>query len=97
LSASDSWYSALQLYDEPQGDDYYIIDHSTDPPTWYLLDGTAVERARPVRPQIEVVRAAISRGWTPDKLYSRPPGHLVALFENFTRSVADGGEIHEAE
>jgi len=76
------WEANLALYDEPHGDEYFIIDCSVSPPVWYRLDGTVFEATgeAPCRTAHEVVVAAIGRGWTPERLYARPAEHLVAVY-----------------
>jgi hypothetical protein len=61
-----SWEDQLSLHDEPHGDEYFIVDHSTAPPTWYRLDGSvwSWHDGVTVRPPGEIARAAAAHGWT---------------------------------
>ncbi len=54
------------LYDEPHGDEFFIIDKSTSPATWYRLDGTPFTVPPGLKPRTreEIVRLAMRRGWT---------------------------------
>ena len=76
------WQEQLTLYDEPHGDEYYVVDHSESPPAWYRLDGTAFGHESARSPE-EIVRAAIDRGWTPRRLYPCPPPHLEEIFSKY--------------
>lgn len=69
------WEVQLELYDEPHGAEFFLVDHSTSPPTWYNLDGTLSSSAGEASPRsAEAIRSVASRrGWTVDKLYRQNP------------------------
>ncbi len=52
MALNQDWYQDLQLYDEPHGDEFFVIDTATSPPTWYHLDGTPVQAKKPEHSQV---------------------------------------------
>ena len=69
------WAAALRLYDEPHGDEFYVIDFWGKYPVWYRLDGSVFtnDYQQVVRPPELVLWAIQQRGWTMERLYARPP------------------------
>lgn len=86
MAEDKEWYQDLQLYDEPNGDEFFLVDTGASPPYWYRLDGTPVGSGKPRHSQTEMLEAAVCRGWTPERLYESPPDELMAIYERFTRS-----------
>jgi hypothetical protein len=86
MALNKDWHQDLQLYDEPHGDEFFLIDTATSPPSWYHLDGTPVGPGKPKHSQMEILQAAVSRGWTPARLYACPPARLVEIYERFIQS-----------
>jgi hypothetical protein len=70
-----SWRDRLVLYDEPNGDEFFVIDHSTSPPTWYKLDGSVIKIRNNVTPipKAELLEEIRRKNWTLEALYARPP------------------------
>lgn len=67
------------LFDEPNGDAFYIVDHSASPPTWYHLDGRVyMHRDATCAPRsaVEIFQIARANDWTPEHLYARIPKNL---------------------
>jgi hypothetical protein len=70
------WARGLQLYDEPHGSEYFVIDPMGKFPVWYRLDGSVFtnSQSQPTQPP-EVVRWAIEyNGWSEASLY--PNSHV---------------------
>lgn len=73
---AEQWAAALRLYDEPHGDEYFVIDPTGRFPVWYRLDGSVFSdtHGQDVRSRELVVWAIERRGWTNDKLYKVAKG-----------------------
>jgi hypothetical protein len=77
--------TSVELYDEPNGNDFFIIIHSIrhSKPVWYRLDGTKMNGAHcPDIPREWIINLAIRHGWTPDRLYKdgNAPKILTELY-----------------
>lgn len=72
-------HKGLELYDEPHGNEFFIVDYDVTPPDWYRLDGRiyALGASDHVpRDPRAVFAFAVMHDWVPEALYARIPVDL---------------------